>query len=108
MKDIRTPDDLIDFVKGISGIDTQCVQDSVAPQDGETSRSSDKVHTAAVSVFKALRILVNDELNQLDCGIKSSHYLLRDRAPLAAVSYNQLEDTIIKRHFTGIHNCNKC
>ncbi|RXG70990.1 putative methyltransferase-like protein 15 [Armadillidium vulgare] len=49
----------------------------------------------------ALRILVNDELNQLDYGIRVAHYYLQPSGILAAISFHSLEDTILKRHITG-------
>ncbi|XP_042888201.1 probable methyltransferase-like protein 15 homolog [Penaeus japonicus] len=56
----------------------------------------------ATKTFQALRILVNNELNELDYGLKLAHYYLQPGACLVAVSFHSLEDTIIKRHITGM------
>ncbi|KAI8824248.1 MraW methylase family-domain-containing protein [Fimicolochytrium jonesii] len=51
----------------------------------------------AMLTFQALRIYVNDELNQLRRGLKSAELLLRPGAPLVCVSFHSLEDRIIKQ-----------
>ncbi|XP_047469155.1 uncharacterized protein LOC125025227 [Penaeus chinensis] len=56
----------------------------------------------ATKTFQALRILVNNELNELDYGLRLAHYYLQPGASLVAISFHSLEDTIIKRHITGM------
>lgn len=56
----------------------------------------------ATKTFQALRILVNNELNELDYGLRLAHYYLQPKGVLVAVSFHSLEDTIVKRHITGV------
>ena len=49
----------------------------------------------------ALRIFVNDELNELYNGLSSAHAFLRPGGTCAAVAFTSLEDRIIKRVFQG-------
>ena len=60
-----------------------------------------RCHCATRS-FQALRIFVNNELNELDSGLHSAHSLLRPGGLCVAISFHSLEDRIVKRHFHGI------
>jgi 16S rRNA (cytosine1402-N4)-methyltransferase len=50
----------------------------------------------ATRTFQALRIEVNDELREIDSGLRSSVGLLRRGGRLCAISYHSLEDRIVK------------
>ncbi len=50
----------------------------------------------ATRTFQALRIYVNDELGELDRGLRSAEFLLRSGGRLAVVSFHSLEDRIVK------------
>jgi len=56
----------------------------------------------ATRTFQALRIFVNNELNELDCGLHAAHRLLRPTGLCVAIGFHSLEDRIIKRHFHAI------
>ncbi|KAK3872554.1 hypothetical protein Pcinc_022379 [Petrolisthes cinctipes] len=56
----------------------------------------------ATKTFQALRILVNNELNELDFAVRASHHYLRPGGLMVTLSFHSLEDTIIKRHITGV------
>lgn len=47
----------------------------------------------------ALRIFVNDELNELHNGLAAARALLRPGGVCAAIAFSSLEDRIIKRTF---------
>ncbi len=59
-------------------------------------RSADGIDPATRS-FQALRIRVNDELDELDRGLSAAENLLASGGRLAAVSFHSLEDRRVKR-----------
>ena len=50
----------------------------------------------ATKTFQALRIYVNDELNELSLALKKSIDLLNDQGKIIIVSFQSLEDRIVK------------
>ncbi|XP_078540328.1 12S rRNA N(4)-cytidine methyltransferase METTL15 [Lissotriton helveticus] len=57
---------------------------------------------AATKTFQALRIFVNDELNELYTGLLTAEKFLKPGGRLVAISFHSLEDRIIKRFLHGI------
>ncbi|MBR2299752.1 MAG: 16S rRNA (cytosine(1402)-N(4))-methyltransferase RsmH [Alphaproteobacteria bacterium] len=53
----------------------------------------------ATRTFQALRIAVNDELEQLTIGIKAAAELLKPNGRLVVVDFHSLEDRIVKNFF---------
>jgi len=62
------------------------------------SNSKNKIHPAT-KVFQALRIYVNDELNELKKALEKSESLLTQNGLLIIVSFQSLEDRIVKDYF---------
>lgn len=57
-----------------------------------------KIHPAT-RVFQALRIVVNDELGQLQRGLDAAIGRVRQGGRIAAISFHSLEDRIVKNRF---------
>lgn len=60
----------------------------------------------ATKVFQALRIFVNNELNEINHGILLANHYLKIGGVLVTVAFHSLEDTIVKRHIQGNINEN--
>lgn len=59
-------------------------------------RGRDKMHPATRS-FQALRIVVNDELGELERALQASKTLLKEGGRLVVVTFHSLEDRIVKK-----------
>lgn len=55
----------------------------------------------ATKTFQALRIFVNNELNEINYGILLAENYLKVGGCLITISFHSLEDTIVKRHISG-------
>ncbi|XP_077286385.1 putative methyltransferase-like protein 15 homolog [Arctopsyche grandis] len=55
----------------------------------------------ATKIFQALRIFVNDELNEINQGMHIASQYLKIGGRLITIAFHSLEDTIVKRHITG-------
>ncbi|XP_066972366.1 probable methyltransferase-like protein 15 homolog [Macrobrachium rosenbergii] len=88
LKRFKTTQELAEFVFSLSG------EDYRLDKLGRPSHPATKT-------FQAIRILVNNELNELDFALRIAHYFLKPRGVLVAISFHSLEDSIIKRHLTG-------
>jgi len=55
----------------------------------------------ATKVFQALRICVNNELNEINYGMIVASKYLKIGGRLVALTFHSLEDTIVKRHLAG-------
>ena len=68
------------------------------------NNSKNRIHPAT-KTFQALRIYINDELNELKLALQKSENLLAPNGLLIIVSFQSLEDRIVKDFFN--HNSGK-
>lgn len=61
-----------------------------------------KVGHPAKQTFQAIRIEVNDELNVLKKALKDASELLNPRGRMCVISFNSLEDRIVKQFFNEL------
>lgn len=64
-----------------------------------------KIH-AATKVFQALRIYVNDELEELKNLLAEGYELLKDGGRFGIISFHSLEDRIVKNYFKELSGKN--
>lgn len=62
------------------------------------TKSYQKVHPAT-KTFQAIRIAVNDEVNQLQSTLSQVVNILKPNGRLAVISFHSLEDRIVKNYF---------
>ncbi|XP_034833866.1 probable methyltransferase-like protein 15 homolog [Maniola hyperantus] len=88
VKNIETTHELVDVV------------DSCCPDEFRLDKLQ-RPQSNATKVFQALRIFVNNELNELNYGMVLAKYYLKLNGRLVTVCFHSLEDTIVKRHIAG-------
>ncbi|XP_043065167.1 probable methyltransferase-like protein 15 homolog [Drosophila ficusphila] len=70
--------------------------------DGGARRDKLRRHAhAATKTFQAIRIFVNNELNEINYGMVLANEILRSDGRLVTITFHSLEDTIVKRHING-------
>lgn len=87
-KSFRTTKELADFVSG------------VCEKDFRLDKLQRNAHIAT-KIFQALRIFVNNELNEINYGMIVAQKYLKVGGRMVTISFHSLEDTIVKRHITG-------
>ena len=89
LKDIKTTKELADIIQGSS--------EGVLQFD-----KLGRVMHPATRIFQALRVFVNNELNELNFGLEVVHRYLKLDGKLVTLTFHSLEDRIVKRHLTGM------
>ncbi len=54
-----------------------------------------KIKKELAKIFQSLRILVNNELENLENGIKGSYHVLKDNGKLCVITYHSKEDKVV-------------
>lgn len=88
IKNIETTQELVDVVNS-------CCPDEIRLDKLQRPQSN------ATKVFQALRIFVNNELNEINYGMVLAKYYLKINGRLVTICFHSLEDTIVKRHIAG-------
>ena len=88
----------IDIERKKKQIDTKTLVKII---DGVKSRKSFKIHSAT-KTFQALRIFVNKEISELINGLISAAKILDKGGILLVVTFNSLEDKIVKYFFKSL------
>nr|CAD7430432.1 unnamed protein product [Timema monikensis] len=73
---------------------------SVCETDQRTDKLQRPTHSAT-KTFQALRIFVNNEVNELNYGMLVSLAYLKTEGKLVTLTFHSLEDRIVKRHLSG-------
>ena len=92
IKPIRTTEDLVSVI-----------QESLGKKGRTSAFDRSKV---AKRIFQALRIAVNDELNNLKEALPGAYTLLDRRGRLVVISFHSLEDRIVKNTFKEFESKN--
>lgn len=66
---------------------------------GRSSRRSKVKTHPATRTFQALRIAVNQELENLEVFLEGAHQLLLSQGRMVVISFHSLEDRLVKEHF---------
>lgn len=61
----------------------------------------------ATRTFQAIRIYVNNELEEIESGLKNAQMLLKTGGILVAISFHSMEDRIVKRFFNKFERRSK-
>lgn len=92
-KQLKTTHDLCELVKNVCDNETR------------TDMLQRPAHPAT-KVFQALRIFVNNELNEINHSMVLASHYLKIGGTMVTVAFHSLEDTIVKRHIQGNVNEN--
>lgn len=74
--------------------------DSVLSDEVRTDKLNRTSHNAT-KTFQALRIFVNNEVNEINYGLVLARHYLKIGGRLVTITFHSLEDTIVKRHVFG-------
>lgn len=80
--------------------------DLIAKNSPKIFNPKKKIHPATL-IFQALRIVVNDELNEFETALNACHHLLSPNGHLATVTFHSLEDRIAKNYFKSYSQIEK-
>ena len=84
--------------RAIKPIENTIALSDIVKKSVPHSNSKNRIHPAT-KTFQALRIYINDELNELKLALQKSENLLAPNGLLIIVSFQSLEDRIVKDFF---------
>ena len=84
--------------RAIKPIDNTMALSDIIKKSVPHTNSKNRIHPAT-KTFQALRIYINDELNELKLALQKSENLLAPNGLLIIVSFQSLEDRIVKDFF---------
>lgn len=61
----------------------------------------DRTLSAVARTFRAMRIFVNNELNEINFGMQIVEHFMKPMGRLVVTTYNKAEDTVVKRIIAG-------
>lgn len=79
----------------------ESIINGIKPDKLNTVTIDDGQGHCATKTFQALRIFVNNELNEINYAMVLAAHYLKLHGRVITISFNNLEDTIVKRHITG-------
>ncbi|KAG4067044.1 hypothetical protein HA402_000035 [Bradysia odoriphaga] len=85
----------IETTKELADLVNSCFNDNV-----RLDKLQRHAHNAT-KTFQALRIFVNDELNEINYGMLLAERFLKQNGRLVTITFHSLEDLIVKRHIMG-------
>lgn len=85
----------IETTKELADLVNSCFDDDV-----RLDKLQRRAHSAT-KTFLALRIFVNDELNEINYGMHLAERYLKLNGRLVTITFHSLEDLIVKRHLVG-------
>lgn len=86
---------------------TKDLADVVAASIPQVARRNKKIHPAT-KTFQALRIFLNNELDELHQVLETAPRLLSRTGRLVVISYHSLEDRLVKRSFKAWKDKKSC
>lgn len=85
---LETTQELVQLIESV--VDDEIKKDNLCKYSQSTAKT-----------FQALRMFVNNELNEINYGLLLANIYLKRSGRLITISSNMLEDTIVKRHLSG-------
>ncbi|XP_014284603.1 probable methyltransferase-like protein 15 homolog [Halyomorpha halys] len=83
--------------------DLAAIVEHISSSDHRLDKLQRPSHVAT-KIFQALRIFVNNELNEINYGMVLADWYLKLNGRIVTISFHSLEDRIVKRHLTGSHD----
>lgn len=87
----------IETTHQLANLIASCLSDSTHERKDKLNRPAH----VATKTFQALRIFINNELNEINYGMILAQKFLKKEGRLVTITFHSLEDTIVKRHIHG-------